>query len=42
MNAPGVVVRCPACTNVLMRIVKGKGRYWLDLRGTRVLEFSQA
>ncbi|MDQ2943048.1 MAG: DUF6510 family protein [Candidatus Dormibacteraeota bacterium] len=39
MRAPGVVVRCPACEHVLMRIVHGSGRYWLDLRGTRCLEF---
>ncbi|HSS93359.1 MAG TPA: DUF6510 family protein [Candidatus Dormibacteraeota bacterium] len=40
MNAPGVVVRCPACGNVQMRIVKGGGRYWLDLSGIRSLQFS--
>ncbi len=39
MNAPGAVVRCPACQQVLMRIVHGKGRYWVDLTGTRCLEF---
>ena len=39
VNAPGVVVRCPACEQVLMRIVQGRGRYWLDLTGTRSLEF---
>ena len=39
LNAPGVVVRCPACEQVLMRIVHGRGRYWVDLTGTRCLEF---
>jgi hypothetical protein len=39
LNAPGVVARCPSCEQVLMRIVHGRGRYWLDLRGTRCLEF---
>ncbi|MEA2643784.1 MAG: hypothetical protein QOI23_2557 [Chloroflexota bacterium] len=38
LNAPGVVVRCPACEQVLMRIVQGRGRYWIDLTGTRCLE----
>ena len=38
VNAPGVVVRCPACQHVLMRVVRGKGRYWLDLSGTRTIE----
>ena len=40
LNAPGAVVRCPACGQVQMRIVKGGGRYWLDLTGIRCLEFS--
>jgi hypothetical protein len=38
MNAPGIVVRCPGCTSVLMRIVKADERYWLDLKGVRTLE----
>jgi hypothetical protein len=42
MNAPGAVVRCPDCTAVLMRIVHGKGRYWIDLSGLRVLEFAES
>jgi hypothetical protein len=42
MNAPGVVVRCPACGRVLMRIVHGRGRYWLDFTGLRCLEFAEA
>src|SRR4030081_3311566 len=35
LNAPGAVVRCPACGQVLMRIVRGGRRYWLDLTGIR-------
>jgi Zn finger protein HypA/HybF involved in hydrogenase expression len=42
MQAPGVVVRCPDCEQILMRIVRGRGRYWVDLRGTRCLEFVDA
>jgi hypothetical protein len=38
LNAPGAVVRCPSCTRVLMRIVHGRGRYWIDLSGIRCLE----
>ena len=38
LHAPGVVVRCPSCEAVLLRIVRAKGRYLLDLRGLRVLE----
>ncbi len=41
MHEPGVVVRCPGCEKVLMRIVHGRGRYWLDLTGTRCLEFAE-
>jgi len=37
-RAPGVVVRCPGCDNVLMRVVRTRERYLLDLRGTRSLE----
>jgi Zn finger protein HypA/HybF involved in hydrogenase expression len=40
MNAPGVVVRCPSCGAVQMRIVKGRGKYWVDLSGVRCIEFS--
>jgi hypothetical protein len=38
VRAPGTVVRCPACEAVLMRIVRGPGRTWLDLSGLRTLE----
>ena len=40
VHAPGTVVRCPACESVLMRVVHGKGRYWVDLAGVRSLEFA--
>jgi hypothetical protein len=38
VHAPGVVVRCPSCDAVLLRVVRARGRYLLDLRGLRVLE----
>lgn len=41
VHAPGTVVRCPACESVLMRIVHGGGRYWLDLSGTRTIVFAE-
>jgi hypothetical protein len=37
-DGPGLVARCPACSAVLLRIVEGRGRYWIDLRGLRSLE----
>jgi hypothetical protein len=40
VNAPGVVIRCPSCEQVLMRVVRGRGRVWLDLTGTRCLELA--
>ena len=40
MQAPGVVVRCPECEQVLILIVQGRGRYWVDLQGVRRLEFA--
>jgi hypothetical protein len=40
MQAPGVVVRCPSCEQILMLIVHGRGRYWVDLSGVRRLEFA--
>jgi Zn finger protein HypA/HybF involved in hydrogenase expression len=42
VHAPGTVVRCPACEQVVMRIVRGNGRYWLDFSGTRTLELREA
>jgi hypothetical protein len=37
-HAPGVVVRCPHCSRVLLRVVRTDGRAWLDVRGVRWLE----
>ena len=34
----GLVLRCPHCDDVVMRIVASGGRYWLDLRGAGYLE----
>jgi hypothetical protein len=37
-RAPGAVLRCPTCDSVLMRIVRGPDRTWIDLRGLRTLQ----
>ena len=37
-HAPGVVARCPGCGQVLVRLVRGPGRAWLDLRGLTYLQ----
>jgi hypothetical protein len=38
VHAPGVVVRCRHCEAVMIRIVRGPTRTWVDLRGTARLE----
>jgi hypothetical protein len=38
VHAPGVVVRCRHCEAVLLRIVRGPNRTWLDLSGLRCVE----
>jgi hypothetical protein len=38
MRAPGIVVRCPGCENVLLRIVQSERRTWLDLSGFRSMQ----
>jgi hypothetical protein len=37
-HAPGVVARCPVCEQVLLRLVQGPGRAWLDVRGLTYLQ----
>ena len=37
-QAPGTIVRCPGCDAVLLRVVRGEGRIWLDLQGVNCLE----
>ena len=34
----GFVARCPACEAVLLRIVEGRYRTWMDLGGLATLE----
>jgi Zn finger protein HypA/HybF involved in hydrogenase expression len=38
MRAPGMVLRCPSCGGVQLRLVQSTERAWLDLRGIQVLE----
>ena len=40
MHGMGTVVRCPSCDTALIRVAHAKGRYWLDMRGVRVLQIS--
>jgi hypothetical protein len=41
-HAPGVVARCPNCDQILLRLVRGPGRAWLDLRGLDYLQLPMA
>jgi hypothetical protein len=38
VDCPGVVVRCHHCDQVLITIVRGPERSWVDLSGMRCLE----
>ena len=40
MPGMGTVIRCPSCDTVLIRVAQARGRYFLDMRGVRVLEIS--
>ena len=37
----GTIVRCPGCDNALIRLAQHRGRYRIDLRGTRHLQFEE-
>lgn len=37
MQAPGVVLRCPACEYIILRIVEAPETIYLDLRGAVVV-----
>ena len=39
-RAPGLVARCPSCAGVMLRLVRGAGRAWLDLRGITCLQLT--
>ncbi|HZD72019.1 MAG TPA: DUF6510 family protein [Actinomycetes bacterium] len=41
-RGPGLVARCPNCDQVLLRLVRGPGRAWLDLRGLDYLQLPVA
>jgi predicted RNA-binding Zn-ribbon protein involved in translation (DUF1610 family) len=39
-HAPGTVARCPRCDAVLLRLVRGPDRAWLDLRGVTCVQLA--
>lgn len=34
----GTIIRCSRCDTVLIRVAEIRGRYWLDMRGMRVMQ----
>jgi len=39
-DAPGMVVRCPTCEAMVMRIAQTPGHMWLDMSGVAALDIS--
>ena len=37
-DAPGMIARCASCGEILLRLVRGPDRAWLDLRGVTYLQ----
>jgi Zn finger protein HypA/HybF involved in hydrogenase expression len=37
-DAPGMVVRCPTCEAMVMRITQTPGHTWLDMTGVAALD----
>jgi phage FluMu protein Com len=37
-DAPGMVMRCTHCQNVLLTVVRGEGHYWIEMRGATWLQ----
>jgi phage FluMu protein Com len=40
MDAPGMVMRCVHCENVLLTMVHGEGRSWIEMRGAMWLQIA--
>lgn len=41
-QAPGLVLRCPACENIVMRIVHTPRAFYLEMRGATYLRLERA
>ena len=41
VDAPGAVLRCPACTNVVLRIVETDEATYVDARGAAYMRFER-
>ena len=41
MHTPGVILRCPACGGVMLRISVTPGAYYVDARGSASIRFAR-
>lgn len=41
IHGMGTVLRCPTCDTALIRVAHLQGRYYLDLRGVRVMRIAE-
>jgi hypothetical protein len=41
-DAPGLVMRCVHCESVLLSVVHGDGRYWLEMRGAACMQIAES
>jgi predicted RNA-binding Zn-ribbon protein involved in translation (DUF1610 family) len=41
-DAPGMIARCPSCGAVMLRLVRGPDRAWLDMTGLAYLQLAVA
>lgn len=39
-DAPGMIARCPSCGAVMLRLVRGPDRAWLDMTGMTYLQLA--
>lgn len=42
IDAPGAVLRCPACDEVILRVVETDAATYVDLRGAAFLRFKRS
>ena len=42
MDAPAIVMRCVQCESVLLTIVHGEGRYWINLPAVACIQISDS
>jgi hypothetical protein len=41
VHGMGTTVRCPSCDTALIRLAHVGGKYWMDMRGVRVLQIRE-